>query len=298
VGCTARSSLFDMTVTTEPVAVGASATGQLQSRTCSETDCDFATVKILSMDVTPPGVFDTPSAGTTPGTFAIPALAEGTATFTVTGNDGDDTRTFTRDLGAVAANRVTGAFAYERTTCPTPVVFGPGLQVQMPFEVWRDDTKLFSFGFTPFVVEGAPIREDLSVTNNLTLMLPGQPATVTVSSTIDPSFQTSVEVIDATAIDGIALSGPDEPLQILDVAALTVEVSAAGRVVCNDNISRTATTLTPTVCKIKGPTPRDEWVSAGMHEIQVTGVGAGTCTITVTNAITGPTAMTSFQVAM
>jgi hypothetical protein len=296
-GCT-RNALFDMSVTYEPVAIGALALGQLQSRTCSETDCDFATVKILSMEITPPGIFAPPERFTRDDNFQLLALAEGTATITITGDDGADTRTFSRDLTAVAANRVTGALAYNAAPCPTPVLYGPGLTVQMPFEIWRDDTTLHSYGLVPFTATGAEIDVELSQSGTLALKLPSTATTVSVISTLDPSFANSLDVISPTAIDGITLSDPDEPLMILDVASLSVEVTAAGAVVCGDAISRTARSLTPAVCKIKGPTPMAEWTSAGMHEVVVTGVSAGTCTITVTNAITGPTATTSFDVTM
>jgi hypothetical protein len=255
-------------------------------------------VKILSMDISPPGVFDPPQRGTTSGSFQFPAVEEGSATFTISGNDGEDTRMFTRELTAVAANRVTGALAYDGIACPTPVLYGPGLHVQMPFEIWHDDAKLYSDGLVPFAASGAEIDLAVSQSGTLTLDLPSTAATVTVTSTLDPTFSASLEVIAPTAIDGITLSGPDEPLSILDAAAMTVTVTAGGAIVCGDNISRTATTLTPDVCKIKGPTPRDEWIAAGMHAIEVTGIKSGTCTITVTNAITGPTATTSFDVTM
>jgi hypothetical protein len=300
VGCTGctGASLFDMTVTYEPVAIGAVALGQLQSRTCTEADCDFATVKIRSMDVTPPGIFDVPQRFTRADNFQLLALTEGTATLTVTGDDGEDTRTFTRDLTAVAANRVTGVLSHEGFACATPVRYGPGLTIEMPFDVWRDDAKLYSYGLVPFVAAGAEIDLDLSQSGNLTLRLPATTATVSITSTLDPSFAVSLEVIAPTAIDGITLSGPDEPLQILDAAALTVEVTAGGAVVCADNISRTATTQTPDVCKIRGPNLENEWTSPGMHTITVAGIHSGTCTITVTNAITGPSATTSFEVTM
>ena len=290
--------MFDVTVTSEPIAVGAAAHGQLQSVSCSETDCDLATVTILSMEVSPPGVFDTPQRGTRADNFVIPAIAEGSATFTISGNDGDATRTFTRDLTAIAANRVTGALAYNKITCPTPVLFGPGVNVEMPFELWRDDVELIPYGLVPFVVEGAQVDLDVSQFGTIHLDLPTTAGAVSVTSTIDPSFTASAQIISPTAIDGITLSGPDEPLQILDVATLTVAVTAGGVVVCGDDISRTAKTLTPDVCKINGPNPRDEWIDAGMHEINVAGVKSGTCTITVTNAITGPSATTSFEVTM
>lgn len=296
--CTTRGSVFDVTVTSEPIAVGAAAHGQLQSVSCSEIDCDSASVTILSMELSPPGVFDTPQRGTRADNFVIPAIAEGTATFTITGTDGDATRTFTRDLRAVAANRVTGALAYSKIACPTPVLFGPSVDVEMPFELWRDDLELIPYGLVPFVVDGAQVNLDVSQFGTIHLDLPATAGPVSITSTIDPGFIASAEIISPTAIDGITLSGPDEPVQILDVAALTVAVSAGGVVVCADGISRTAKTLTPEICKINGPNPRDEWIDVGMHEVRVAGVKSGTCTITVTNAITGPSATTSFEVTM
>lgn len=297
-GCTTRGSVFDVTVTSEPIAVGAAAHGQLQSVSCSETDCDSAAVKVLSMEISPPGVFDTPQRGTRADNFVIPAIGEGTATFTITGNDGDATRTFTRELTALAANRATGALAYDKIVCPMPVRFGPGVNVEMPFELWRDDLELVPYGLVPFVVEGAQVDVDVSQFGTIHLDLPSAAGAVSITSTIDPSFTASAEIIAPTMIDGITLSGPDEPLQILDVATLTVAVSAGGVVVCGDAMSRTARTLTPDVCKINGPSPREEWVDVGMHAVDVAGVKSGTCTITVTNAITGPSATTSFEVTM
>lgn len=285
-------SLFDMTVTPQPTAVGAIAGGQLASRSCSGSDCDFHDVEILSLSVSPEGIFDTPTVGPAPSQFKIPALAEGTVTFTATGNDGDQTSTFTRELIAVAPDRVRGALEGDDGECPQPALFGPQTLAKIPYEVLREDEVLFANGFLPFAVEGATIFESGSSAGTLVLDLPASPAQVTVTSPLDPSFSVSLEVIAPTRIDGLELSDPDGVLRPLGKVNVGIALFAGGQPVCEDDLSRQITSVTPTTCRIDGS------YFNGAYTFEVTGVAAGMCTVEVELGASSLTATKTFFVTM
>lgn len=285
-------SLFDMTVTPQPTAVGAIAGGQLASRSCSGSDCDFPDVEIVSLNVSPEGIFDTPTVGPAPNQFEIPALAEGTVTFTATGNDSDQTSTFTRELIAVAPNRVRGPLEGDHGECPQPALFGPQTLAKIPYEVLRDDEVLFANGYLPFIVEGATIFESGSYAGTLVVDLPATPALVSVTSPLDPSFSLSLEVIAPTRIDGLALSEPDGVLRPLGKVSIGIALSAGGQPLCDDDLSRQITSMTPTICRIDGS------YFNGAYTFEVTGVKPGACTIQVELGSSSLTATKTFDVVM
>lgn len=296
-GCD-RASVFDFSRTYLPVAVGATFSGTLSSRTCTASDCDLHPVEVLDMSIEPAGVFDTPFLGDGNGVVSTVALAEGSATLTITATDGDATQTFVEELTALAPNRVTGEMAASPTEiCPLPVLYGPSLSPQMPFTIWRDDTELFDTDLVPFVSDGLPIDADMRHIGTLYFDTATDPGTTRVTSTIDPAFAVEFSVISPAAIDAMVLSGPDEPLQILDEGKLHLAVLAGGQPVCADDISRIAHTETPSICKLAPPNPRVEWTWPGMREISVAALAAGTCTIEVTQSGLVP-AQISFDITM
>jgi hypothetical protein len=296
-GCE-HASVLDFSRTHLPVAVGATFSGTLSSRTCDSNGCDTHPVEVIDMDISPAGVFDTPFLGDRDEIVSTVALAEGTATLTITATDGDATQTFVEELTAVAANRVTGTMGYGASQlCATPAIYAQAVAPQMPYEIWRDDTKLFDTGLVPFASDGVPIDGSFEHIGTLYFELASEPGTTHVTSPIDPSFGAEFSVIAPAAIDAMSLSGPDEPLHILDEGKLRLDVLAAGQPVCADNITRVARTQTPTVCKLAPPNPRDEWASPGMREISVAALAAGICTIEVTQAGLLP-AQVSFDVTM
>lgn len=292
--CTSsRVSLFDVTVTAKPVAVGASAVGSLSSRSCDDDfDCEFRDVTIVSMDVTPPGVFDVPQPGTSPASFRIKALAEGEATFTVIGDDGQEMRTFERPLSALALNRITGGPVREEIyspsagmegPCPSPALFTIGQSAKLTYEAYRDDQLLYAVGLVPFVVDGGATI-DASIPAELPYMrvrLPQAPAMVSITSPHDLAFSSTIQVVSPQTIDSIAISEPSEPLRALDKALVTFDFLVGGHPLCGDGLTRTLTSLTPTICKIQGPNVQTEWTTQGIRAFEVVGIAAGTCTIRV-----------------
>ncbi len=296
-GCDS-TSVFEFNRTHLPIAVGATFSGTLSSRTCSGADCDLHPVEILDMSVEPPGVFDTPFRGDRDGVVSTVALTEGTATLTIIATDGEQTPTFTAELTALAPNRVTGEMADSPTViCPLPALYAPSVAPQMPFTIWRDDIELFDTDLVPFASDGLPINDSMRHIGTLYFESATEPGTTHVTSTVDPAFAVEFAVISPDAIDTMTLSGPDEPLQILDEGKLHLAVLAGGQPVCADSISRVARTETPSICKLAPPNPRVEWATPGMREISVAALAAGTCTIEVTQSGLVP-AQISFDVTM
>ncbi len=299
-GC-ATESWFELGVEDGPTAVGARLYAGASSGSCRAGErgahCSFDTVTTKSVMVEPPGIFE----HVTDSNVSVDLLAigDGTAVLTVIADNGDETKTFTRSIRARAVDRVVVTPTLREEPCASPARFGIGMRASLPLAIHGGADQLYGHQFFPVDIAGATLDDARSTDALLVVRLAETPGTVSLTSTLDPSFALAIETFAPAAVESIAIGDLPTNWFPLESARATIDLIVDGQPVCGDALSRTVTIDTPKVCKIQADDGTLETkTSAGMSSVPLRAYQAGECKITVTLAGTALSATKSFIVTM
>lgn len=301
-GC-AYESWFELGVEDGPTAVGARLYAGASSGNCREGEraahCSFDTVTIKSVTLKPEGIFER----MTDSNIAVDlrAVGEGTAVLTVVADNGDETKPFTRSIIARAVDRVVVTPTLRELACPTPARFAVGMRTSLPIRIHGGDDQLHGHSFFPVDIVGATLDAARSTDELLEVQLAETPATVTLSSALDPTFALAIETFAPAAVEGITIGDVSGKWFPLAPTRVPIDLMVGGQAVCGDALSRTVTIDTPQICKIyedDGDGASDAKTAAGMSSVLLRAYQAGSCTITIALDGTALTATRTFTVTM
>jgi hypothetical protein len=295
-GCTEEK--FYSSGLATPIAVGATATGAIYSSSCTKidkhVDCEIPSVS-STYKLTPAGVFSLDSSA---ARYTVTAHAEGVATLSIESDNGSDTKTFTHRIEARPIDNVVVTTVDGRAVpCEAPPRYQAGTKVQLSYELRHGETPLNGVIF-PFEATGATIAQSTEYDRVLDLMMPATPDPVTLTSAADPAFSLTVRAFTPDQVDGISFDDVFYPLTVTGSGATTTSVHLAdGATVCGNQLSRTTTVLTPDTCRVfmNNPVGMMSLTSTSDH-IQIMGLKAGTCSLSVTLDGTSITATRDFPV--
>ena len=288
-GCTEPPGIT-LAITPNPIAVGATLDGLVETTRCD--GCDRFPVQVESLVIEPAGVFEI--VGLPAAAFALRAIAAGTATLTFEATSQGATESFTRVLVALDANGV----RLQPPPCGGPLVFTIAAPAYAFYEILHDATPLRSRDYYPFDATGISIDTEASQEGALAVRMPAAPGTGQLTSLLDPSATLTFDAIAPTAIDRIEF-GTASAADVFDVVSVGIDVFFGPTRICGDTITRTFTSLTADICTFRAGSGSSTSVSfAGPNQVDVRGLSAGTCMISAALAGTSLVATTAITFTM
>jgi hypothetical protein len=233
--------------------------------------------------------------------ITVQGVGDGAALLSVEGTTSSG-ETLTDSVNMLCSTPEVLVLAHTCDTAPE-AAYLTDMRVYVPFEMQRSNGQpVIGYGYYPLTLDSEAMSMVPGESNQQWIAFDTASAagSVTLSSEIDDTTL-SAQVVAPTDLDDVQepIAFVAEDIDVGDVNAFFVRPMAAGLVVCQPDVDKTVTSLTPEICEVRdtGTVPNTDY-EYGWFEIE--GVAEGTCHYTVTypdgNGGAGVTAEFTYEI--